>query len=511
MAENNAQPPIPPSQVPTQAAQAWAEADTALAGGALPDPLLGMVVGGSYRLEKVLGKGGMGRVYQAQHTRLPRRAAVKVLQSELGRSPELFERFKREAEVTSSLGSTHIINVFDMGILQDGSPYLLMDYLEGRDLSGLLDHHRRFSPAATLWLMDQAVAGMSAAHDKGVIHRDIKPANLFLSREATGGEVLKILDFGLSKVRGVSRSLTGLSVLGTPPYMSPEQLTESRVVDQRTDVWALAVTLFELLSGELPFTDPVLTALCLKIQLDPPRKLADLVPELGPELDEVLAHALMKNQDARVPTVRAFWAEVRPVLQAVAARFPPEPVIQLLPLPTQPLAPQTPSLVGPTLHTPGTAVSEATAPVTADLRPHRSPVPAPAATTVDPPVAAPGPIARAAPLNSMVVEPQRMAPTTALGLGVALAALVGLAWMIFRPVPAPVIAPVEPLPARQLNTVPPTPEPKPEPKPVVNVEPVPEPRTEVKAEPAIAPKPEPKPHKDRPAKPASQLVDPDQL
>jgi outer membrane biosynthesis protein TonB len=108
----------------------------------------------------------------------------------------------------------------------------------------------------------------------------------------------------------------------------------------------------------------------------------------------------------------------------------------------------------------------------------------------------------------MVVEPQRMAPTTALGLGVALAALVGLAWMIFRPVPAPVIAPVEPLPARQLNTVPPSPEPKPE--PVVNVEPVPEPRTEVKAEPAVAPKPEPKPHKDRPAKPASQLVDPDQ-
>jgi eukaryotic-like serine/threonine-protein kinase len=265
----------------------------------------------------------MGKVYAARHLRLPRRAAVKVLQPEFAGHPEVLRRFQREAEIASALGNRHIVQVFDVGELPGGAPFILMELLEGKDLSLHLAEQGRLDPTEVIALLDQAAAGLTAAHAGNVVHRDIKPANLFLAREAGGGEVLKILDFGLSKVRGASLALTGANAVGTPAYMSPEQLRASDEVDHRTDVYALGVTLFELLTGERPFDDPSVTRLCEHIITDPPPPASSRRQALTSAVDAVIARALTKDANARYPTVAAFWSEARQALLACAAQMPP--------------------------------------------------------------------------------------------------------------------------------------------------------------------------------------------
>ena len=286
------------------------------------DPLIESVVSGSYRIERLLGAGGMGKVYAAQHTRLPRRAAVKVLQPEMSRVRDAYERFKREAEVASSLGNRHIVQVHDFGILGDGAPFMVMEYLEGEDLSARLTKRTRFSPGELIPILDQVVAGLAAAHAHQVIHRDIKPANIFLAKEADGAEVVKILDFGLSKVRGISNSLTGANAIGTPAYMSPEQLTANPRLDARTDVYALGVTLFQLLTGRLPFENGSLVVLCQKILQDDPPKPSSFRPALTPEIDTVIARSLTKSLDNRYASVNELWSEAKPALERCAAQMP---------------------------------------------------------------------------------------------------------------------------------------------------------------------------------------------
>ncbi|MBS2026796.1 MAG: serine/threonine protein kinase [Deltaproteobacteria bacterium] len=287
------------------------------------DPLIQSVVSGSYRIEKLLGAGGMGKVYAAQHTRLPKRAAVKVLQPEMSRVRDAYERFKREAEVASSLGSRHIVQVHDFGILGDGAPFMVMEYLDGEDLAARLSQRGRFSPGELIPILDEVVAGLAAAHAHQVIHRDIKPANIFLSRESDGTEVVKILDFGLSKVRGISNSLTGANAIGTPAYMSPEQLTANPRLDARTDVYALGITLFQLLTGRLPFENVSLVVLCQKILQEDPPKPSAFRPTLTPELDTVIARALTKSLDNRYGSVTELWSEARPALERCQQQMPP--------------------------------------------------------------------------------------------------------------------------------------------------------------------------------------------
>ena len=287
------------------------------------DPLIGAIVSGTYKVVRRLGEGGMGRVYEAEHLRLPKRAAVKVLHPDWATVGEAFERFQREAVISSSIGSRHIVQVHDLGQLDDGSPYMLMEYLQGEDLATVLERRRRLPPGEVLALMEQACAGVHAAHLKGVIHRDLKPANLFVAQLEDGERVVKVLDFGLSKVRGARRSsLTGAQVLGTPAYMSPEQIRTSAEVDSRTDVYALGATLFELLTGALPFDDPNVSVLMDMILEQPPRRARELVPALADAIDELMVRALAKDPAERFQDVDAFWAEAKTALLACVHQSP---------------------------------------------------------------------------------------------------------------------------------------------------------------------------------------------
>jgi serine/threonine protein kinase len=283
------------------------------------DFLIGQTVGGSYVITRLLGEGGMGKVYEAKHLRLPRLAAVKVLQPDLAKAGDAFERFQREAEVASGLGSRHIVTVFDFGTLPNGAPYMLMEFLQGKDLATLLFEKGKLAPIEVLRWLEQAVAGVSAAHEQNVIHRDLKPANLFIARDGDGTQVLKVVDFGLSKVRGISRSLTGLNVVGTPAYMSPEQIRSSATADKRADVYALGVILFELLTGRMPFEHDHVGVLMEQISSQPPPSLRAFAPELTEGLDRVVARALQKKPEDRYQTCFEFWSEAKRALREAAA------------------------------------------------------------------------------------------------------------------------------------------------------------------------------------------------
>ena len=216
------------------------------------DPgLVGSVLGGSYRITRLIGQGGMGAVYEGVQARLERRVAVKLMARELSSNPEAIARFRREAEVTSQLGHPHIVQVFDFGQAPGGEPYIVMEYLEGEDLEKRIQRVGRLPLAAASHIVRQVASALSATHAKGIVHRDLKPANVFLLSVEGETDFVKVVDFGISKVRSASTKLTAaLAVMGTPNYMAPEQAA-GRVndIDARTDQWALACIAYELVAG----------------------------------------------------------------------------------------------------------------------------------------------------------------------------------------------------------------------------------------------------------------------
>ncbi len=219
-------------------------------------PVTGDVLAGKYRLERVVGEGGMGVVYAAQHLVLKQRVAVKVLLPDAATSDHVVERFAREAQAAARIMSEHVARVMDAGSTATGAPFLVMEYLEGCDLAELLAVEGPLPPADVVDYLIQALEALAHAHAVGLVHRDIKPANLFLACRADGGNVIKVLDFGISKTmksRPEDRVLTGQAVLGSPVYMSPEQLRNAKNIDARADLWSLGVVAYELLSGKPPF------------------------------------------------------------------------------------------------------------------------------------------------------------------------------------------------------------------------------------------------------------------
>jgi serine/threonine protein kinase len=217
----------------------------------------GATVGNKLVIERLLGAGGMGIVYAATHSSLRSRVAIKVLRPSVAQRQHAIERFLREARVSAQLSGPHTVRVHDIGELESGLPYMVMEFLDGRDLGALLAAEGALSPARVLPLILDACEALGEAHSLGFVHRDLKPANLFLAHTAGGHEVLKILDFGIAKalLEGDSPSwlTTSNAVIGSAAYMSPEQLIASRDVDLQTDIWALGVVLFQLLTGQLPF------------------------------------------------------------------------------------------------------------------------------------------------------------------------------------------------------------------------------------------------------------------
>jgi serine/threonine-protein kinase len=273
---------------------------------------VGDVLAGKYRVDQVLGAGGMGVVVRATHQILNSKVAMKFLLPEYVNNTGIVERFLREARAAVSIKNPHVAGVIDVGTLDSGSPYIVMEYLQGRDLADVLEaevYLRDVHRAARFVL--QACEGLAAAHANGIVHRDIKPGNLFITSASDGTEQVKVLDFGISKSGTELNNLTRTgAVMGSPMYMSPEQMRSTRNVDQRSDVWSLGVVAFELLTGRLPYEAETMTELvAMVLEHDPPRT-RDLRPDVPAALDDAVAGALTKNPDNRYPNVAAFAQDI---------------------------------------------------------------------------------------------------------------------------------------------------------------------------------------------------------
>ena len=268
----------------------------------------GELLAGKYRVDQVLGEGGMGVVVAATDIQLERRVALKFLLSEYAQNQEACSRFLREARAAAKIRSEHVARVIDVGTLETGAPYLVMEYLEGSDLAAVMAAATCLSVEDATDYVLQACEAIAEAHARGIIHRDLKPANLFLSQEPGGRAKVKVLDFGISKTTlpglGFEPALTKTSALmGSPLYMSPEQMRSTRNVDARTDIWALGVILYELLAQTPPFTGETVPELSAKVLLEQPPPLRQLRPDVPEQLEAVVLKALAKEPDDRFPSV----------------------------------------------------------------------------------------------------------------------------------------------------------------------------------------------------------------
>ena len=275
----------------------------------------GTIVGDKYRLERVLGRGGMGMVIEAKHVQLGTSFALKFLHRSILGTESVTERFLREARATAALRSEHVCRVFDVGSF-DGTPYLVMELLEGTDLEKVLRREKRLSPQVACNYLIQACAGVSEAHAAQIVHRDLKPGNLFLVERADGGSILKVLDFGIAKApHETELGLTGTNaVLGSPAYMSLEQLRSSRLVDARSDIWSLGVILYELVVGTRPFHGEGVADLALRIAEEPmPRLPDDVKPaKVRAALDAIIGRCLAREPGQRYQSVAEFALAIAP-------------------------------------------------------------------------------------------------------------------------------------------------------------------------------------------------------
>jgi serine/threonine protein kinase len=285
------------------------------------DTLVGTTIAGRYRIDALLGKGGMGAVFRAHHLLLKRDVAVKILHPELVTNEDISKRFDREAQSAARLDHPNVIPVTEFGSTEKGMKYMVMQLLSGRELSELLNGP--IDPLRAIELEIQILRGLEHAHGKGVVHRDLKPENVFVTRDHEGNEILKLVDFGIAKI--VDEDETGQDgkpltrmglVFGTPHYMSPEQAT-GMPVDQRTDIYSAGVLLYQMLAGRLPFEhdDPV-SLIRMQVTLDPP----PLPDTLSPRLTRVVSMMMAKSRDQRYPDARS----ARKALQAVQAKLQEE-------------------------------------------------------------------------------------------------------------------------------------------------------------------------------------------
>jgi eukaryotic-like serine/threonine-protein kinase len=284
-----------------------------------PDLAVGDLIAGKYRFERVIGAGGMGKVVAARHIELDELVAIKFLLPEALGSEEAVARFAREARAAVKIKSEHVARTFDVGTLPNGAPYLVMEYLEGADLSAVLKEQGVLPVERVVEFVLQASEAIAEAHGIGIVHRDLKPANLFCIRRPDGTMSVKVLDFGISKVTGTSdsaalKSMTRTTaVLGSPYYMSPEQLQSCRTVDARTDIWSLGAILFELLSGRVPFDGETLPELCIKIAGERTPMIRERRPEVPAELERVICKCLEKDREQRFRHIGEFAAALLPL------------------------------------------------------------------------------------------------------------------------------------------------------------------------------------------------------
>jgi eukaryotic-like serine/threonine-protein kinase len=269
----------------------------------------GDILAGKYRIDKILGEGGMGVVVAAHHIHLDEKVAIKFLLPEALRNAEAVARFAREARAAVKIKSEHVARVSDVGTLETGAPYMIMEFLEGWDLSALVHRTGPLPVEQAVEFVLQACEALADAHGLGIVHRDLKPANLFCIRQSDGMLSIKVLDFGISKMTGPGATGPDMAmtkttaVMGSPLYMSPEQMQSARNVDARTDIWAIGVILYELLTGKVPFTGDSLPELCVTILQSPPVSITKRRPDVPAGLEQVILKCLEKDRNNRYANV----------------------------------------------------------------------------------------------------------------------------------------------------------------------------------------------------------------
>jgi hypothetical protein len=288
--------------------------------------ITGELISGKYRLLRPLGSGGMGSVWAARNELTDRDFAVKFLLPSLATNTEALHRFFHEARACGQIKHPAVVDVYDMGQAEDGSPFLVMELLEGEGLDHRLARGGPFRPGEAAMTIAFIARGLEEAHVRGLVHRDIKPANIFFAIDERGEIVPKLLDFGISKATGPTQSafrqtVSG-AVVGSPAYMSPEQARGDLDTDGRSDVWSLGIILYEILTGRVPFDAPNYNALMLSIMTKPHTPVRELAPTVPPELEAVIDQALQKDRANRMGTAR----ELAERLESVAVRLSESPV-----------------------------------------------------------------------------------------------------------------------------------------------------------------------------------------
>ncbi len=416
-----------------------------------------------YLVGRLLGSGGMGSVYVAQHVVIGKRVAVKFLHAEYAENSALVERFQQEARAAAAVGHRSIIDIYDLGRAPDGAPYLVMELLDGESLAATMAREARLPAGEAVEIAIHALSALAAAHRKGIIHRDIKPDNIFLERTLSPSPIVKLLDFGISKMSQAAlthATRTGVA-LGTPHYMAPEQARGELDLDARVDVYAMGVILYEALTGQVPFDAPNYNALLIRVvqtEAVPPRQLR---PDLSPELEAVVLRAMHKDRDRRYRRAEDLLEALLPFQEAVR----PDRIVAMPAERPSPVPPAAPTLADDTRAVDAraeTAISGA----------HATLTPQAWTTSVDP-LAASGDPPPAARRRGIWI-----AASGAIALGIAAAVIVP-AWLGQGPPPSgaaqtpgppptgplapspPTVAPPSPLapPASALAAVPPGPGP----------------------------------------------------
>lgn len=293
------------------------------------DTLIGSVIDGRYRVEERIGEGGMGVVYRATHVVLRKPFALKVIRADQATDANIVQRFVREARAASGIGHPNIVNINDFGTTADGSLYLAMEFLDGMTLADAM----KSGPipyARALEIFTQIAGALEAAHAQGIVHRDLKPENVFLMREAGQHEFVKVLDFGIAKVKNAAAKLTSTGmVFGTPHYLSPEQAA-GQPVDHRSDIYSLGVIMYQVLAGQLPFTAESLMALMTKHMFEPAPSLREAGHAVPSALDAIVGRCLQKKPELRHGSMRELDSDLRRVqLSPVSEPRPPAPLAAL--------------------------------------------------------------------------------------------------------------------------------------------------------------------------------------
>lgn len=356
---------------------------------------VGDVIDGRYRVERLLGVGGMGCVYEALHQALNQRVALKFMLPKFARDQSAVDRFTREARAAVRLVTEHVGRVLDLGALPDGTPFLVMELLVGETVEHRLLREGPFPRRVALELIVDTLDALHEAHALGIVHRDLKPANLFLARRSSGGEVLKVLDFGVAKsvhpdIEAGLGSTSAATLVGSPLYMAPEQLSPGRAIDARADLWAVGCTLYQVLTGKTPFEGNDLVELMYSIQTRPHVPLATLRPGLE-DVSALVDECLAKEPHRRPSVAEALKRRVEALLSAPAVA--PAPVIVAAPSRRWPL------VVGAGVVTFIALVVVATHAWTEPAQPTPAPVVAPLPTPVPPPLVVVPP-----PVEPVIVE-----------------------------------------------------------------------------------------------------------